>query len=240
MKTKILEEFKKIKDQNFIDSNRKHNTGIGKTFEDLLGIKENNTKEPDYEGFEIKTQRLKSKSKITLVTKSPTEPKNANSYLKANYGKPHKVFKEVNIIHFSTFGNDFRPKKSNIQFKLDVNRIDKQIHLIVKNVELGSCDNSIFYTFEDLMTSTQKLNNLFLVIADAKTINGKEEFHFSKAKVYENFIFENFLNAVEDGRIQFDLRIGVYATGKPHDHGSGFRIHRDNLKDLYSEHFDLE
>ena len=45
--------------------------------------------------------------------------------------------------------------------------------------------------------------------------------------------FENFLNALENGDIFVDIRIGVYNTGKnigkTHDHGTGFRIKLDTL-----------
>ena len=46
----IISKFRKIKDLGYIKSNRKHNTGIGKTFEDYIGVKENNIDEPDYVG----------------------------------------------------------------------------------------------------------------------------------------------------------------------------------------------
>ena len=41
----------------------------------------------------------------------------------------------------------------------------------------------------------------------------------------------------------FDIRIGVYQTGKykgkPHDHGSGFRIKPENLKELYDNYLKI-
>src|SRR3989344_9080883 len=71
----IKEKLKKIKDKGFIKSLRKDNTGIGYTLETLLGIKENNIGEPDfiYNGLrvELKAQRKKAGSRITLYTKSP-------------------------------------------------------------------------------------------------------------------------------------------------------------------------
>lgn len=56
-KVKIIKEFNRIKDLGFIKSNRSHNTGIGKTFEDHLGVIENNDRLPDFAGFEVKSQR---------------------------------------------------------------------------------------------------------------------------------------------------------------------------------------
>ena len=45
--------------------------GIGKTLEDLLGIKENNFPGPDGITTELKSARKNSKSMLTLFTKSP-------------------------------------------------------------------------------------------------------------------------------------------------------------------------
>ena len=71
----IKEELKKIKRKGFIKSLRKDNTGIGYTLEETLGIKENNNGEPDftYNGLkvELKAQRKKAGSRVTLSTKSP-------------------------------------------------------------------------------------------------------------------------------------------------------------------------
>ena len=67
-----LEEFKikfrELKNQGFIASKRKGPTGIGYTFETLLGLDENNLALPDINGIEIKTHRNKAKGLITLFT----------------------------------------------------------------------------------------------------------------------------------------------------------------------------
>jgi len=68
-------ELAKLKAQGWIKSNRKNDTGIGKTIEDLLGIPENNLGKPDcvYRGVEveIKAHRMRSNSMITLFTLEP-------------------------------------------------------------------------------------------------------------------------------------------------------------------------
>jgi len=67
-----LEEFKQkfieIKNKGFVRSLRKGPTGVGYTFESLLGIKENNFATPDIQGIEIKTHRIGSNNLITLFT----------------------------------------------------------------------------------------------------------------------------------------------------------------------------
>ncbi|MBX2930415.1 MAG: hypothetical protein KF781_00550 [Chitinophagaceae bacterium] len=72
------------------------------------------------------------------------------------------------------------------------------------------------------------MKNLLLVLADTKEVKSKKHYHYTNAEIYHNFRFENFLNCITDGSIMFDIRIGVYNSGKnigkTHDHGSGFRI----------------
>ncbi len=67
-----LEEFRKrfneIRDMGFVQSLRKGSTGVGYTFEELLGIEENNIALPDIENVEIKTHRENTNSMLTLFT----------------------------------------------------------------------------------------------------------------------------------------------------------------------------
>ena len=71
----IRKRLREIKDRGFIKSLRENNTGIGYTLEKILGIKENNVGEPDFIyndlKVELKSQRKKASSRITLSTKSP-------------------------------------------------------------------------------------------------------------------------------------------------------------------------
>ena len=60
-----------IKSMGFIKTHRVHDTGIGKTLEDLLGVSENNIKLPDIGDTELKAKRIDSGSMLTLATKSP-------------------------------------------------------------------------------------------------------------------------------------------------------------------------
>ncbi len=62
----------KIKKLGFVQTHRTGNTGIGKTLEDLLGIKENNIPLHDISGVaELKAYRKEAKSMLTLFTLEP-------------------------------------------------------------------------------------------------------------------------------------------------------------------------
>lgn len=88
-KGRIIEEFRKVKALGFVKSNRRNNTGVGKTFEDYIGVVENNLDAPDMLGYEIKSHREEATSYVTLFTKVPDFPSRANAYLNNNFGTPY-------------------------------------------------------------------------------------------------------------------------------------------------------
>lgn len=244
---KIINEFKRIRALGYVKSRRSNNTGIGKTFEDYLGVDENNYKDPDFAGFEVKSQRKMTDSYLTLFTKSPSFPRGANALLKDTFGNPDKKFPDIKALHTSIFGNKFNTYFNRFGFKLNVNDNDKKVELVVKSLSDSSIiDTDVYWTFDDLnICIEKKLKALFVVLAESKIKNKIEYFHYTSAKVYYNLKFEKFINALNTGKIMFDIRIGVNKTpgrsnyGKPHDHGSGFRVQRENLHELFEEIIDI-
>lgn len=234
---KIKEEFNRIKSIGFIKSNRSAtNSGsVGNTFEDYLGVAENNRKDPDFDGFEVKTRRSVTNSPITLFTKSPSYPKRANSFLRKTFGIPNKHYPNIRTLNVSIRGTkkSLVYKKYFFSFKID--RRNERMTIVVKkrkgNVVIS---DEVYYTFETLRAII-KLENTFIVSAEREHRSDGEYFHYTKAEVYYGFNIASFLNCLEEGKIQYDIRLGVYLTGKnkgkAHDHGSAMRI---NKKDSYS------
>jgi hypothetical protein len=65
---KFRTKFDLLKEKGWVKSKRKGPTGVGKTLEQLLGIKENNIALPDLGSVELKAHRIGSSSLITLFT----------------------------------------------------------------------------------------------------------------------------------------------------------------------------
>lgn len=233
---KIIERFNEIKNLGFIRSTRPNNKdrGIGNTLEDLLGITENNLKEPDYLGFEVKSQRLLTASKVSLFSKSPDYPKNANSILKDRYGEIRDD-SDIKKLYASIFCNRKTRVYEKYDMKLEVDDDNQLLRLVVEYDE--NVDNEIYWDLKTLEKSALKLNNLIFVAAESKRDNNILYYHYKSAFLYFNFNFSKFIEAIKEGFIQFDLRIGVYNSGKnqgkAHDHGSGFRISSGDMVKLY-------
>jgi len=236
----FIEAFNKVRNLGFHRTHRVGNTGIGKTFEDLLGVAENNLKEPDLHGFEVKSQRALSSSYVTLFTKSPTMPKSANTMLRENYGSYDSKYPDLKVLHASIFSTRDSQHKSGYKFTLNLDDDNQRLYLIVKKDELIE-NSETYWSYEVLKkTMEKKLTNLAFAKVETRQINGEEEFYFDKATIFSGFLgLDNFLDLLSRGDIMFDIRVGVYKTGpnrgKTHDHGSGFRIKRDNLKLLYQD-----
>ncbi|MGO5493955.1 MvaI/BcnI family restriction endonuclease [Parabacteroides merdae] len=245
-KEQIIEQFRKVKKLGFVKSNRKNNTGIGKTFEDYIGVVENNLDEPDLLGYEIKAHREEASSYVTLFTKSPNFPTKANAYLNSNFGTPYEENPLLNKLHTSMFASKFNTYGGKYSFKLINDRAAQVIKIGVYDIETKELINSnVGYTYDCLSKILErKLKNLFYVSAEREYRGEDEYFYFNKAEIYTNPSLEKFLDLLDKGLIMYDIRIGSYQSGKnygkPHDHGSGFRIIESNIKLLFDTHESVE
>ena len=89
-------KFNEIKNMNYVQSVRKGPTGVGATFEYLIGKKEDRLDLPDFKGIEIKTKRGYSKSLINLFNAAPRgKTTNEPDRIKAKYGYPDKNDKSL-------------------------------------------------------------------------------------------------------------------------------------------------
>lgn len=244
----LVSEGKKLNQQmdnpfnelGWFKSTRKGPTGIGKTFEDLLGKKEDNNQAPDFHGIELKAHDSDSNSLITLFTKAPTQPAKANSYLKETfgYGEPKKIH--------CTIKNQLTPNYlSNHFFKMVNDKKNQMLVLNIYNDKEELVDNTISWSYNDIQkVLNKKLSLLGLIHSRKKVVNKETYYKYDKLTIISNINLESFLEAFDDGHILIDIRIGTYKSGKykgkTHDHGTGFRIKQNLLKQYFTaQDFDL-
>ena len=234
LKTKLTE----YKD-TWVEASRGSDTGIGHTFEEkILEKVEDNLADPDLASLEIKSQRKESSSKMTLFTKSPSYPLRANTFIRDNYGIEDHTYPDKNVIHTSFFGNKISHYKDNYGFKLESNDADKKLYLNVYDSDKNKIDTEIYWTYDKLEEIMEtKIKNIGFVQAKTKKENNTESFKYEKLTVLMNPNINKFIESINDGTIQFDIRIGTYRSGKnkgkPHDHGSGFRISKNKFHKLF-------
>jgi len=218
----IKKALKEISEKGWIESNRHHDTGIGKTLEDILNITENNIALPDFGVMELKSQRVNTSSMMTLFTKSPEGI--TNTEIRKRFGYPDSEFPNIKILHQTI--DDGRKNAKGFHCKIDEN---KNKLLILKNrTVLG------YYNLDFLrQKAIEKIGNgLIMVLAETKKEKGKEFFYYKEAYILKDIDPTKFLS-----HSKYDIRLGVYHSGKNvgklHDHGSAFRLTAKSIPDLF-------
>lgn len=226
------EKLKKIKRMGFIKSLRKNNTGIGYTIEELLGVRENNSKIYDFKNgelqIELKAKRIGTSSRVTLFTKSPEwKPTSAEQIIR-NYGKlDSKGRLSVKV----TLNN----KKFNSRdMMLEINEEKDRLEILHKT-------NGVlcYFSLSDLLgTMDNKLKNLLLVFADRKLSDDFEEFHYKEAYLFKNFSKTKFMELLKNSKIVWEFRMDIRKRNQKgneyvRDHGSGFRINQKFIDSIY-------
>jgi len=242
---KIKEEFIRIRNLGFILNTRSdtNDGSAGNVFEDHLGVNENNLREPDYDGFEVKTKKyLESDSYISLFTQKPSHPNNGDSYMRDNWGIPDDTVPSVKCFRTSLHGHRWSLVYGTHQMKVEVDREQQRVYIHRSDLNYQTVDRNVYWNFSDIKSGSNKLNNLFLVGVEVKNINGRDHFKYIDSIVYMDYLGEtNLIDLIEDGTVRYDNRLGIYGQevsdvskrGKPHNHGGGFRVSRRNLDKLY-------
>lgn len=237
----LKKEFERIKNMGYIMSSRKGTTGIGKTFEDLLGKEEDSLDEPDYLGIEIKTRRSYSKSYITLFNCAPKGETNFEiKRLRDKYGYPDRLFKQYNVLSAIVYGNHLEMVANRYLFKLDVDYNEKRIYLLITDKFFNDYEKITYWPFELLKEKLEKkLMKLAVVKAWQNKINGIDHYKYYAINFYKLINFEKFIKLIDKGIIRVCFKIGIYRDkehlGEIQDRGTGFQIKESDLKKLYDE-----
>ncbi|MGC8743136.1 MAG: MvaI/BcnI family restriction endonuclease [Verrucomicrobiia bacterium] len=221
LQNKLIE----IKNKGFVSSLRTGSTGVGYTFEQLLGVEENNLPLPDIGGrVEIKTVRKDAESLVTLFTfnKGVWQIKQKELILKYGYiDDKNRYALKATVFHS-------HPTPQGLILKTDEN---KNIISLVDSVE-----NTILATWDVYVIVGKfmsKLSRLLLVLAQRKISESIEYFHYNEAFLLTDPDARNFLKAFKNNMIGIDLRMHLKENESVRNRGTAFRIKVSNFIDLY-------
>ena len=235
----LNEKFYRIKKMGYIKGVCGGSRAIGRTFEDLLGKKEDRLSLPDYKGIEIKCHRVYSKAPIALFNATFNNlNKDINSFVK-NYGIQDKdtgkniFIGSVNAIETTKIGKFFR-------FKLQVDRKKKRVYMLVIDRLNNVIDNTFYWDLNILKARLeQKLSILAVIDVWTKKINDIEYYNYSKINYYRLKSFDNFVEALELGIIDVYFTYSVIRSGVKKgmisDHGTSFKIKVSLIECLFSK-----
>lgn len=234
-------KFEDVKKKGWVKSMRKGDTGVGYTFESMIGKEEENLPIADYGSIEIKTTRKYSRKRIHLFSAVPDGDflfpiKRIHEKL----GYPDKQRPEFKVFQMGFNGKEF----SNIGYYkkgiIKVNYKEKKVDFIVYKSSGYDIKINVSWTFQLLYQRLYlKLKYLAYITADSKFVNGNEYFYYYKLKMYKLKTFSIFLKLIEEGKIEVRFSIGVFKSGKRegqiHDRGTYFSINEENLNELFTE-----
>ncbi len=219
----LLEEFDKIKEMGYVKTLRSGSTGVGYTFESLMGIEENNSSGPDFKGIELKCFRLKqnqSKEKMNLFLKEPEwidGSKNQNERLE-RYGyfdaeNQRQALYSTPTININTHN-----------LSLSVDNETENVYLCFNNTPIGKYD---FTTIQFRLN--EKLTESAYIGAENRGKDKNEEFHYVELTYYSGPSIKEFIQLIESGDVMMEIRMHT-----KRNHGTCFRVKEEKLIQLYS------
>lgn len=220
---KIKKALKNLNKKGWIKSKRRHDTGIGKTLEEELGIQENNIALPDFGIMELKSQRVDTQSMMTLFTKKPEGI--TNKEIRKRFGYKDEEFPKIKCLRQTMIGG----QKNAQGFNFKIDRRAGKLFIKKNGAKIG------FYLLAFLEAKAiEKIGDgLILVLADAKKVRGQEFFHYKEAHLLQGIEPIKFIKY-----LRYDIRLGVYRTGPLkgtlHDHGSAFRLPQKSIPYLFN------
>lgn len=235
----LREKFLEIKRKGYIKSIRGGSTGVGATFEALLGKNEDKLQLPDFRGIEIKTKRGYSKSLINLFSASPLGETNFEvKRIRDKYGYPDINDKSLKRFCAKIGADELVRVGLFYRFKLKVDRKKKRVVLCVYDWNEVCIDESSYWDFDVLKEKLyRKLSVLALVKAWPNKIAGVEYFKYYKLNVYILRNFGSFLQALEDGVVKVSFRVGNHYDsmryGDVHAHGVSFAMSEEDLDKIF-------
>ncbi len=249
---RVRDEFYRIKALGFTrcDSYRAllSSGAAGEHFEHLLGVQENNLREPDFDGWEIKTKRATG-GYSSLFNIAPDTPGKTSELVREQFGKVNEDWPDHKKLYCSLYHhrNSKVYKRWLMRLRLD----DKQgkMDLVVCDLNGKLVDDSIYWNYEKIKEyANRKLKNTFLVdgIDERMTADDStKEFRYYSASAYFGFSFDKFLNGIREGIVQYDFRLSTYShnsvrAGQLIDKGCGFRLKgREFYQNLFEASIDL-
>ena len=232
----LIKRFEQIKREGLHISMRKGYTGIGYTFECLIGKNEDTSYNPDYKGIEIKTKLGYSKTPINLFSLTPKSSSlDAIKELVEKFGYPDKNMPQYKVLRASASTSNQLLVANRYFFCLKINRSLERIELLIKNRSGDVISNDLYWEFEELKKRVEtKLNYMAIVIGYPYVYNQQTYYKYFKMIIYKLKSFDVFLDLIESGIISIVFNIGIYKSaeylGNTYDHGTYFKI---SIRDVY-------
>jgi hypothetical protein len=207
------------------DAQRTGDTGIGYTFESLLGIKENNDKTADFQGIELKCKRLKdggtgALGKVNLFQQTPEWSSQSSSLQRLmNIGQLNADGRWACYSQVSTTPNNLN---LSLVGKTDACQLDLQ-----KDANLIG-----YWSHQTLEKRLlEKHSRAAFILARVKSTKTGSKFCYEELIYCEQPSIARFLELVNKNQLVFEFMMSEKPAGKVRNHGYPWRLVREDLLD---------
>jgi hypothetical protein len=219
----LLEGFDRISNMGWIETQREGDTGIGYTFETLMGLKENNDQEADFKGIEIKCKGVKegektSSQKINLFQSAPIwmEKDSAKTRLR----KIGQVGEDGRYRCHS----QVTARRNNIGLLLEILNAEEKILLRKNTLTIG------FWPFALLSKRLrEKHSRAVFIKAKVRNENSRSQFKFEQLIYCERPSIFQFVRLVSERSIVFEFLMSETEKGHVRNRGYPWRLVREQL-----------
>ncbi|MDP2751512.1 MAG: MvaI/BcnI family restriction endonuclease [Rhodocyclaceae bacterium] len=224
----LTARFDEIHSKGWIDSLRSGDTGIGYTFETLLGIKENNDKCADFRGIEIKCKQIKESSnrcgKINLFQQAPTWAEKLSALERLQ-----RIGQQNEHGHYRCH-SQVTTMKNNIGLRLNTDKPFERIDLLQNEISLG------FWPFSNLEQRLQEKHSRAVFIkAKVSNVSERQRFQYEELVYCERPSIQQFNELVDNRKIVFEFMMSEQENKKVRNHGYPWRLSNENyLNQLFS------
>jgi hypothetical protein len=227
--SELLDRFDDVAGRGWIDSLRAGDTGIGYTFETLLGIRENNDRRADYKGIELKCKAVKdgssySTGKINLFQQGPvwTTGLSAKELL--------QLIGRQRPDGFYACNSQVTTRANNLGLAISVIDLESKVDLLRRFDRLG------YWPFAKLAERLkEKHSRAAIVKAKSRQTKAKDQFKYEEFIYCEQPSIDRFVTLVRNRNIVFEFLMREEQGGNVRNRGYPWRLVREEFLDqLYA------
>jgi hypothetical protein len=221
----LLTKFDAVKALGWVDSRRIGDTGIGYTFENLIGIKENNDQLADFKGIEIKCQGIKpgqmaTTSKINLFQVGPTW------FDKATTKERIRMLGSQGADGRYSCYSQVSTASNNIGLLLEIVHAANQVNLQKNTRPVG------YWPFSQLESRlAEKHSRAAFVKAKIRNTNDIIQFSYEELIYCERPSLLRFIELIDRRNIVFEFTMSEKPDGSVRNHGYPWRLMRAEFLD---------
>lgn len=223
----LISKFDTVNNMGWVKSLRDGDTGIGYTFETLIGIEENNDKKADFKGIEIKCKQIKNAAangKINLFQQAPIWT------IKESAANRIRRIGQQGLDSLYSCYSQVTTNKNNLGLFLETGISSHQIDLFKDAGHIGYWPN---IDIESRLL--EKHARSVFVKAEVKGNKSGQKFFYKEMIYCEKPNIHRFLDLLKKRQIVFEFTMSEKADGKIRNHGYPWRlINEELLTELFS------